>query len=316
MKLSKNSKKPKKNTIKPKLSVVINTKNVATTLEKTLRSAQFADEIVIVDAHSTDETIEIAKQYTDRIFFMKGPNYVEPYRNLALSKAQYPWVFVLDADEQISTELRAALNEIMHSKTPADAYYVPRKNYIFGKWILHTGWWPDYQLRFFRNGAVQWQDTIHSIPKVSGQTVRLPAEEQYALSHDNYTSVSQFLGKLNLYTTIQAQEKLQEKTPESFSVKELLDIFAGEFSRRAFALNGAKDGIHGIALSLLQGLSEASVYLKQWEGKKFPQQNAEDLGAALASLRQIMAYWHADYKVRQTRGLAQLYWRIRRKLKR
>lgn len=314
MKSVQKSKKSKKNTNQVKLSVVINTKNVAHTLEKTLRSVVFADEIIIVDAHSTDTTVNIAERYTKQIFYMDGPKYVEPYRNFALSKARHEWILVLDADEQIPEELQAILKSIMQEKNSADAYYLPRKNYIFNKWIEHTGWWPDYQLRFFRRGAVKWNDAIHSIPTVVGRTSWLPANEQHSITHDNYTSVSQFLEKLNLYTSIQAQEK-SHTNQEMFSAEALLEIFVGEFVRRAYALNGVSDGFHGIALSLLQGMSEASVYLKQWEEKGFPNQNAGNTGVIMQKLYRVLAYWRADYEIRRTYGLTQIYWRVRRKLK-
>lgn len=307
--------KHKKNTQQQKLSVVINTKNAVSTLEKTLQSVRFADEIVIVDAYSTDETVAIAKKYTKHIYFLKGPDYVEPYRNFAIAQARFSWVLVIDADEQIPEELGAIIRTLIQEKNEASAYYFPRKNFIFGTWIQHTGWWPDYQLRLFKKGAVKWQDAIHSIPVVTGSTEYLPAKERYAITHDNYTDVSHFLEKLNLYTSIQAREKTQRSPQDDFSVATLLETFSGEFAQRAFARNGVADGLHGLSLSLLQGMSEVVVYLKQWGEQGYKNTPSGDVGAVLDRVHRIWRYWWADYQVRHTRGLHQLYWRVRRKLK-
>jgi len=296
------------------LSVVINTSNSASTLARTLESVKFADEIVIVDAHSTDETVKIAKQYTKRIYFFEGPNYVEPYRNFALGKAKHPWILVVDADEVIANELQQIILETI-AEPQAEAYFLPRKNFIFGNWITKASWWPDYQLRLFKNGAVRWQAEIHSIPQVEGQTAHLPAEEKYAIVHYNYTDVAQFIDRLNNYTTIQAQERTKRSSLGDFSAEQLFGAFANEFASRALVHDGVADGLHGVSLSLLQAFSELVVYLKQWEAVGFTPTSQEDLGEILQQMQQIWRYWWADYQVRHTTGWRQLYWRARRKFK-
>ena len=296
---------------KKQLSVVINTRDSSATLERTLKSVKFADEIVIVDAKSKDDTVKLAKKYTKNVFSMKGPNYVEPYRNFALSKASHPWVLVVDSDEVITKSLREKVLKTT-SHPQADAYFIPRKNLIFGEWLTKAGWWPDYQLRLFKKDKVTWQNTIHSIPQVEGKTAHFPAKEELAIVHYNYDHLEQFIGRLNNYTSIQAQEREPEGV---FSLEKLFSIFTGEFARRAMMYDGAKQGMHGTALAFLQGFSEAAVYLKQWQAAGFPTTKAEDLEQILKQFQRTWRYWWADYRLRHSRGFVKLYWLIRRRFK-
>jgi glycosyltransferase involved in cell wall biosynthesis len=299
----------------PKLSVVINTKDVEETLERTLKSVEFADEIILVDMHSSDQTIKIAKQFTNKIYQHDDVGYVEPARNFALAKASHDWILVIDADEVITAELKEIILTTISQQKAADIYWLPRKNMIFGQWIMRTGWWPDYQPRLFRKGKITWQEGIHSFPDPQGKEVHFPAEERYALLHHNYTSVSQFLTRLNTYTSIQAQEPASKSSQADFSAEQLMETFSNEFARRALMLNGVEDGLHGTSLSLLQAMYESVIYLKQWEKQGFTPTKTENMGKILQSVQQIWAYWWADYQVRNSSGLLRVYWQIRRKLK-
>jgi glycosyltransferase involved in cell wall biosynthesis len=146
------------------LSVVINTKNSSATLEKALGSVRsFADEIVVMDMQSTDNTLEIAKKYDCQVYSHKDVGYVEPARNAAIAKAKGEWIFILDADEEAPDKLKDLVSEL--STTTTDSYFVPRSNIIFGR-AVNTGWWPDYILRLFRKDHVTWSDELHAVPQV------------------------------------------------------------------------------------------------------------------------------------------------------
>ncbi len=305
-----------------KLSVVINTKNAEATLEATLKSVKFADEIIIVDMKSDDATVEIAQKYTDKIFAHKDVGYVEPARNFAIKKATGDWILIVDADEEVPQELEAAIKGIVKTaasgQKTADCYYIPRRNLIFNKVIEKTGWWPDYVLRLFRKGFVSWSDEIHSIPITKGVVKELPAIADLAILHHNYQHVDQYLDRLNRYTSIQASEfagdpdKEQQEIDGAYITKK----FYSEFLSRFFAGRGVNDGTHGLALSLLQGLSEASVAIKSWEARGFPESNREQEEATVAELAQFnreLAYWIANWKVENTSGIEQFVWKIRRK---
>lgn len=306
-----------------KLSVVINTKNAEKTIEAALKSVAFADEIIIVDMKSDDSTVEIATKYTDKIFAHKDVGYVEPARNFAIKKASGDWILILDADEEVPQELEKAIKGILKSsdsgEETADCYYIPRLNYIFNKAFEKTGWWPDYVLRLFKKGFVSWSDEIHSIPITKGEVRELPAVTGIALIHHNYQHVNQYIDRLNRYTSIQSEELVTELEKEQTEVDGscITKKFYSEFLSRFFAQRGVNDGTHGLALSLLQGFSEAVVAIKSWEKSGFPESDKQQEEATVSELAQFnreLAYWIANWHVENTFGVRQLIWKIRRKL--
>jgi len=134
---------------KIKISAVINTRNESENIFDCLNSLKFCDEIVVVDMESTDNTKEIAKQFTDKVFDHPMVGYVEPARNFAISKAIGDWILVIDADERIPKTLAIKLEEIAE-KNEIDYVRIPRQNLIFGQWVRHSRWWPDFNIRFFK----------------------------------------------------------------------------------------------------------------------------------------------------------------------
>lgn len=299
-----------------KLSVVIMTKNNDKTLEDTLKSVHsYTDDIVIVDMHSTDDTVKIAKKYDAKVFLHKILLYADPARNFALSKAKNPWILVIDADETIQESFVKTLEDITSetfSKVKeADTYWLPRKNMIWGKWIEHTGWWPDYQLRLFRNGKATWQGDVHQTATPLGTTEYLPSSEDLALVHQNYPSIESYLERLNRYTTLQADQT--KKTAKSPS--DLLKAFFGEFEARFFVHEGIKDGAHGLALSLYQGMYEMSVLLKKAEKQGFDlgQSTENETLKTVSKMKNELSYWIADYKAKHSSFPENFIWKIRRK---
>ena len=247
--------------------MVINTLNEEARLPRALASVKgFANEVVVVDMMSTDATAEIAKKAGAKVYRHKKIGYVEPARNFAISKAKGDWIFILDADEEIPDTLKSFIKSEV-KKPAADYYRIPRKNIIFGKWMKHTGWWPDYNIRFFKKGAAAWNEVIHSIPMTIGRGIDLPAEEELAIVHRNYSSVEEYLLRMNRYTSIQAKEI--NKSGYVFSWKDIITKPVAEFVSRFFVLEGYKDGLHGLGLSLLQAFSELALYLKLWQKQKF-----------------------------------------------
>lgn len=299
-----------------KISAIINTYNEEKRLSRCLASLKgFANEVIVVDMMSSDSTREIAKNFGARVFKHKRISFVEPARNFAIEKAKYEWVIILDADEELPESLKIFLKKEI--KTPQASYYrIPRKNIIFSKWIKHTGWWPDYNIRFFKKGAVSWNQIIHSVPITTGLGFDLPAREEYALKHKAYTSVEEYLTRMNRYTTVQAREINKKKI--EFSWTYLISKPTSEFLRRYFAEEGFKDGVHGLALSLLQSLSELVVYVKLWQKQNFKKIkiNIIDVEPELSKAFKEISWWMDESKIRTSKNFFKKIWlKIERKLK-
>lgn len=256
--------------MRSKISVVINTLNEEENIKRAIDSvATIADEIVLCDMYSTDKTVEIAKKLGAKIFYHKNIGFVEPARNFAVSKAEGDWVLVLDADEEISAKLSEHLKKIVELNN-CDFVNIPRKNIIFGKWMHASMWWPDPLIRFFRKGTVIWSDEIHRPPTTKGVEFNLPFEQDLAITHYNYKSISEFLLRMDRYSTIQAEEIFDKG--EKFNWRDLVTKPLNEFLSRFFAHRGFEDGVHGLALALLQSFSFLIVYLKLWELEKFKEE--------------------------------------------
>ncbi len=295
-----------------KISVVINTLNEEKNLPRALASVKsFADEIVVVDMRSEDKTVEIAKKAGAKVYKYKRIGYVEPARNYAISKAIGEWILILDADEQAPKVLVKELKKIVQ-KPKADYYRLPRKNIIFGKWIKHSRWWPDYNIRFFRKEFVSWSEIIHSVPITQGKGLDLQAREDLAIIHYHYDSIEQFVERMNRYTSEHA--KLRIKDGYKFKWQDLIKKPIEEFLGRYFSGEGYKDGIHGLALASLQAFSELVLYLKIWQKKGFEEGKTqiEEVVEAMKDAETDIHYWQADALLKSGGGIIQ---KIKRKFK-
>lgn len=290
-----------------KISAVVNTWNEGKNIRRCLESLKWADEIVVVDMESTDQTIKIAEKLGAKIFSHPYTGFVEPARNFALTKTAHNWILVLDADEEISPLLAKKLKKFAR-EDKFDYLTLPRKNIIFGKWIKHSRWWPDYNVRFFKKGQVTWSDNIHSVPLTKGKGNDLQAKEENAILHHHYQSISQYLERLNRYTDAQAKELIEAKTKISSS--DLIQRPAAEFFSRFFAGEGYKDGLHGLALALLQAFSELVKYLKVWEAKEFKPQELpfDDFLPQMKKLGQETAYWLNHSLIKETKAGGKKFW--------
>lgn len=295
-----------------KYSVIINTRNEAKNIKRAINSVKpWAYEIVVVDMESTDDTPKIAKSLKAKVYTHKNIGYVEPARNFAISKAKGDWILILDADEEAPKTLLNKLSSLAESESITHVL-IPRKNYIFDKWIKHSRWWPDHNIRFFQKGSVTWQDTIHSVPIAKGLAADLPVKEEFAITHHHYQTVSQFIERLNRYTDFQLKQL--EKDQYKFYWGDLIKMPLNEFLSRYYAGKAYKDGIHGLALSGLQAFSEFVLYLKAWESSKFKAQNissSEFDNTVRKSMRDI-AHWQTQITTDDPKQ--NFLWRLRRKL--
>lgn len=295
-------------------TALVHTKNSAKTLQGCLDSLKFVDQVFVVDMGSIDSTRTIARQYSNvTILEHEDVGYVEPARNYALKHVKTAWTLIVDSDEEVQPALKQKIVEITNAVMAADVYLIPRKNIIFDDWIEHTGWWPDYQLRFFKTGAIQWSAKIHAQPKVTGKHEFIPPDPELALLHHNYQTIEQFIDRLNRYTTIEVKHS---QDPKANAEKSLPEIFSSEFSHRFFVRDGVQDGQHGFALSYLQAMYQVAAQLKRWQAAGFSDNKDEkSLLKSFDTSLQELRYWLADYHVKHSSGSKKLYWKLRRKMK-
>jgi len=296
-----------------KISVVVNTLNEEKNLPRALSSVKdFADETVVVDMHSDDKTQDIAKKFGANVFEHDRTGYVEPARNYAISKTTGDWILVLDADEEIAKFLADKLRQISTDSDSADYYRLPRKNIIFGKWIKHSRWWPDLNIRFFKKGKVSWNEIIHSVPTTRGKGLDLEPKEENSIIHYHYETVEQYIERLNRYTGEHAKNLI--KDGYKFDWSDLLRKPVNEFLSRYFQGEGYKDGLHGFALAELQAFSEFVMYLKTWQLEKFIGNHIEieEVVNEMKEAENDLHYWESDALLKEVGGLKH---RIKRKLK-
>lgn len=286
-----------------KLSVVINTLNEAEKVKSALSSVrEIASEVVIIDMESDDNITEVAAKYKAKLYKHKRLPYVEPARNFAISKATSGWILVLDADEELTPDLRKKIKEIIENNN-VDYVRIPRKNIIFGHFMEYAHWWPDFNVRLFKKGKVEWSNTIHAVPTVSGKGMDLDAKPNLAILHHTYDSIEKYIEHLNRYTTVQAELKI--KSGYKFKWQDMLLRPVNEFLSRFFGDEGYKDGPHGLALSLLQAFSELAFYLKIWQAEKFKNQEMP-LGEVVSEMRERerdLHYWQGDSLYKETGDL-------------
>ncbi|MCU0639593.1 MAG: glycosyltransferase family 2 protein [Candidatus Krumholzibacteria bacterium] len=247
-----------------RISAVVHTLNEENNIEACLKCLRWTDEIIVVDMRSDDGTLEICKKYTDRIYsFDRTGGFVEPARGFGMGKAEGDWILIIDADERVPSALAARLREISE-RPDCDVVEIPFKNYVFGRWMRHTGMHPDYHPRFFRKGKVEPSELVHGKFKTAGKVLRLDAEdESNHIVHFGYRDCFQYVEKLNRYST--AELERFEASGREFSKTKMIKAGFYEFRRRYISKKGYKDGVEGLIVSVCRGFYHFLVYAKYWE---------------------------------------------------
>jgi glycosyltransferase involved in cell wall biosynthesis len=243
------------------LSVTIICKNEEENIRECLESVKWADEIILVDSLSTDKTVEIAKEYTDKIFTEEWMGFARQ-REFALAKASNEWIFPLDADERCSNELKEEIYNIINSSSTFAGYRIPRKTFFLGKWIKHCGWYPGYQTRLFRKDKTKVTDRlVHEGYEVSGEMGFLKGD----ILHYSVTSITDYMRKVNQYSSLQAVEKAEKKEIKFTDL--LLRPVAAHIQNFIFK-KGFLDGIHGLMVTNFDIITNMLTYMKAWEIQK------------------------------------------------
>lgn len=298
-----------------KTSAVLVVRNEEGNILRCLNSVSWVDEIIVVDMESTDKTVEMVKKFTDKIYSHPQVGFADPARNFAIEKATGPWILMVDADEEIPSTLTHKLKELAQAPAGNNFFRIPRKNIIFGKWIKHSRWWPDYVVRFFKKEAVSFLPQVHGVPLTRGEGKDLEEKEEEAIIHHNYQTVSQFLERLNRYTS----EQVRDLTGKGYRFKwqDLMAKPTNEFLGRFFVGEGYKDGIHGLALASLQAFSELVLYLKVWEKEGFSQEPLleKEMAGEIRESQRDFNYWLRTSQIKEAKGLKRVILKIFRRLR-
>lgn len=289
-----------------KISVVISAHNEERNIKACLASvAAWADEIIVVDNSSTDKTEEIARKFTKHILKQENdPGNIDLQKNFGFSKSTSTWILSLDADERVPVELAEEIKSKIkdqRSKVEVNGFWIPRKNIIFGKWIKSDMWWPDYQLRLFKKGKGKYgKNSVHTALTVDGETGKF----KNFLLHDNYSTVSQYILKLNAYTDIEAANLASDGY--AFNWLDAIRFPVDDFLKTFFLQKGYSDGLHGLVLSMLQAFYMEVVFAKLWEKRKFEEIEGEnfisEVSSEFMSSANKVRYWIADTIMRKSKN--------------
>ncbi|HUL45073.1 MAG TPA: glycosyltransferase family 2 protein, partial [Bacteroidota bacterium] len=213
------------------LSAIIITFNEETNLERCLRSISWVDEIIVVDSFSTDRTLEIARRYTRHVIQHRYEGDI-PQREIGFRAAAGDWLMYIDADEEVTDQLRHQITDVLRSPGAKPGYAFLRKSRIFGTWTEHGGWFPDYTFRLFRKDAyVAEPAEVHGGFTVKGERGVLEG----LLLHYTYPSIHRYLSKMNDYTSLAVHNKLMGDGVGNIGfVKIVLSPFS-EFFRKFFS---------------------------------------------------------------------------------
>jgi glycosyltransferase involved in cell wall biosynthesis len=243
-----------------KLSVVVLTKNEEKNIEDCLRSvAGWADEILVVDDESTDNTVNIAKEYGCRII-EKRMDIEGRHRNFAYSQAKNLWVLSLDADERVTEELKKEIEAAISSQAKYNGFTVPRRNYIGNYWVKYGGWYPSPQLKLFRKDKFRYEEvSVHPRAFMDEPCGHLKSD----IIHYSYKNLEDFFSKLNNQTSREAQKWLEQNKP--MRLGRFLWRTFDRFIRTYIGRKGYKDGFVGFVVAFNAGLYQLISYLKYRE---------------------------------------------------
>lgn len=242
-----------------KLTVTVITRNEASNIAAALESVSWADEIIVIDSQSTDDTVSIARRLATRVEVREWPGY-SAQKNFAAELASHDWILSLDADERVTPALAAEIRAVLASAPPFHGYRIPRVAWYLGRWIRSTDWYPDYQLRLYNRRAGRWNERrVHESVVVEGPAGQLRNE----LQHHPYRHISHHLQTIDRYTTLAAEDWLAAGRRASAWRTFFYPRFA--FLRNYVLRGGFRDGTAGLIVSLLNSYYVFLKFAKLWE---------------------------------------------------
>lgn len=241
-----------------RITVTIIALNEEANIRDCLESVRWADEIIVSDTGSTDRTAEICAEYGAKVFRDKWLGF-GAQKNLCASRAQNDWILNIDADESVTPELKDEIIQAA-SKNDKAGWYIARKNYFGRRWIRRCGWYPDHNLRLYRKDAGRFSERqVHEAVAVSGDTGRL----QHPMIHRTYKDVTDYLTRMQRYSTLAAQEMVKDGKDAGLTDLMLRPPFT--FIKMYVLKGGFLDGYPGLIISALYSCYTLSKYAKLWE---------------------------------------------------
>jgi len=240
------------------LSVVVITKNEEDRIKVCLESVKWADEIIVLDNGSTDKTVQISKQFTNKIFIFANLDF-SSLRNKGMEEAQGDWVLYIDSDERVLLPLKEEIESLV--KSDLSAFAICRKNIIFGKEVKYGPFWPDWVIRLLKKeDFATWVGKVHVYPKFKGN---LGYGKNYLL-HLTHRNLDQIILKSLEWSKIDAKLRLEARHPKMNGWR-FLRIFITESINQGIIRKGFFNGTVGVMDSILQTFSMFMTYIRLWQ---------------------------------------------------
>lgn len=246
------------------VSVIVITKDEAANIGEALETVSWADEILVIDAESTDETVAIARRHATRVLVRPWPGYSEQ-KNFAAGLARHDWILSIDADERVTPALADDIRRALAARPEERGFEVARVTFHLGRWIRSTDWYPDHQLRLYDRRSARWNDRpVHESVAVDGRVGRLRGE----LQHFAYRDLSHHLQTIDRYTTLAAAH--MDDLGQRAGFADLLLHPPLAFLRNYVLRLGLRDGLPGLMVSLLNSYYVMLKFAKLWERQHRP----------------------------------------------
>ncbi|MBI2596854.1 glycosyltransferase family 2 protein [Candidatus Daviesbacteria bacterium] len=241
------------------LSVIVITKNEQDRIKVCLESVKWADEIIILDNGSTDKTLEIAKNYTDKIFRFENQDYAA-FRNKAFGKSSGDWVLYVDPDERVSSFLKNEIEELINDSSYS-AYAISRKNIIFGREVTYGPFWPDWVIRLIkRSDFINWVGEVHEYVQFKGKL----GYTKNSLIHLTHRDLDQIVSKSLEWSKIEAKQRIDINHPKMSALRFIRILFSSIFFQ-GIIKRGFFGGTIGVMDSILQTFSTFMTYVRLWQ---------------------------------------------------
>lgn len=244
---------------KAKISVTVRTFNEEKNLKECLESVSWVDEIVVIDSRSTDNTVLIAREFTDKVFIQEWLGHIGQSQ-FATDQAKNLWVLHMDADERVSPGLRNEILSLDLNNSTCDAYEMPRRHFFMQQWINHSAWFPDYKIRLFRKDRCKWGGYApHDEVKITGRKAKLKHE----IYHYIYSDIAHFAATKNRYSSLTAEDHFKNGRRARIIDFTLRPLYA--FLYRYVIRLGIADGIAGFTISIMEAHAVFMKYIKLYE---------------------------------------------------